>query len=270
MPKSYSNQSAQELREMLLNGTLQAEALDLEEYEKLFGYELELADPDPAVLNFCTEGLDRYKEYDVDIRLSSLDVIIKRAETQSSVPRKPYRKRSAKRLIIAIAAIIGVLILATATAATMGIRLVDLVKQALNSPDKTYSSKEDFVSVDTAEREYNSLDEMLVAENLDIMYPEKLPTGYEFTFFMFQQEPIVGNTLIASNGEPFIEFIVMFDPKFQEGLEYEYETNGIKYMILSENDRHQVMWVDGTYCYWLVVSDETVITEIIENLRRVK
>jgi len=71
MPQNYKEISAQELREMLLNNTLDVDLMDLEEYEKLFGYEIELDEPSGVVLSFCNKGLERYEYYGVDVPIPS-------------------------------------------------------------------------------------------------------------------------------------------------------------------------------------------------------
>jgi len=110
MPKSYNELSARKLREMLLNNTLKANLMSLENYEKLFGYEINLDEPDVVVLNFCTKGLDGFAEYNIDIQKTSLEEIIKRGRAK----KKAERKKSVIYRVIRNTAAVFIITAATA------------------------------------------------------------------------------------------------------------------------------------------------------------
>jgi hypothetical protein len=111
------------------------------------------------------------------------------------------------------------------------------------------------------------MEEMLAVENLDILYPARLPDGYEFTEFVVTD---FGDFLEvwAGGSEPYISFIARIG--MNVGIEhYDYEVNGIRYHVVElDENSHQAGWVCGADYYTIVVSDSATISEIIESLRR--
>ncbi|MDR1753609.1 MAG: DUF4367 domain-containing protein [Eubacterium sp.] len=57
--------------------------MGLEEYEKLFGHEIELDEPSGFMLDFCNKGLKRYEKYRENIQKPLFKNIIKKQKTQS-------------------------------------------------------------------------------------------------------------------------------------------------------------------------------------------
>jgi len=263
----YSNTAVLILRESLLNNRLDANTLKLGDFERLFDYETDLDDPNATVLNFCVKGLDKYEEYNKynDIQID-FNALYKRYESERRKTRIVFLNIP-KRAFIAVVAVIVSFSLATVVAAAMGYNLVDLIRNALNMPDKSetdYNGKGVIWTGDT--RVYNSLEDMIESENLNIFYPESLPNGYDFTNFEITDK---GNYLQLRlyADEPYISFRVQIGvtPEIDS---YEYETNGIKYNIGAlEDGLYQAQWSDGKDYYMIVVGDKAVLSEIIKNLK---
>ena len=75
---SYENITELELREMVLNGTIDTNLMGLDEYEKLFGYEIDRDEPDETILDFCCNGLKNYEPYCKEVVLPPFDEFLKK------------------------------------------------------------------------------------------------------------------------------------------------------------------------------------------------
>ena len=296
--RKYENLTALELREMFLNGTIDADSMTIEDFEKLFDYETELdvAHMNGDVLKFCSDGLGRFEKYsqDDDIQPPPIEKALhkhyvrrcceKQNQTDSEVSTleefhmenvsMPKRRRFLPlsrfgRIAAMFVAIIAVtLVIGHGVAVAMGYdNVLDLIRSAFSSDEKSAIADDgnhDMILTDGV-RIYSSMSEMLEAENINILYPAELPEGYSFTDFRVTD--IDGYfELNAYAEEPFIDFRVEFNSNVQID-DYKYEINGIKYNVFETFEGYQACWVqDGDY-YKIGVSDESTLSEIIENLK---
>ena len=259
---SYADVSAEELRELFLNDTINTDLMGLDEYERLFGYETDRNEPQGNVLVFCSNGLNQYEKYSrFDHIKPDFNKIVERYERE-----KRARRRSPKRIITVAAAIAASFALVlTVTAAALGHNIFDLIWSAIDSPNG--KSGDESINADFGNiRFYNSVAEMLETENLSILYPSVLPMGYVFTNFEvtdFESDLMI--RMLCS--EPYVSFTVRIGANNQIS-DTPYETNGIKYNI---NDLGEGMYTaewkhNGDY-YTIDVNNRDVISEIIENLK---
>lgn len=266
-PSNYRNKSAYELREMLLNNTIETDLMDLEEYEKLFGYEIELEEPDVVVLNYCNKGLKQYDKYKEGSQKPPFETILRKYNAQN---RKRLVYNTARRVAIFTVVLTITALLAQGVAVALGYNgIIDLGKKLLNIPEKTVENYDDnsiFWSDDS--RIYNSMQEMIESESLNILYPDELPNGYEFTDFRITDSGIFLE-IVAFKAEPYIYFRVEIGTNITID-DYSHQINNIKYNLFDTPDGYQACWVsDGNY-YWIVVSDEATLSEIIKNLKESK
>ncbi|MCL1866786.1 MAG: hypothetical protein FWF82_05195, partial [Oscillospiraceae bacterium] len=174
-------------------------------------------------------------------------------------------RRGRKVAVFAIVAALTAL-LAQGVAFAFGYNSVfDLIKNAVNSSDrKAVSGNNDVVLKDDS-RYYNSMREMLDAENLKILYPSDLTSEYKFTDFRVTD---FGGKIevMARSEEPYITFMVKLgeDIPFDD---YEYEENGIKFNIVDIKGKVQAWWVCDSDYYTIVVSNCETLSEIIKNLK---
>jgi len=95
MQGKYSNKSALELRELFLNGNLDADSIELADFEKLFCYETELgiSEKNADVLVFCTRDMKRYEQYAEDVQLPPIEELFRefdhRNQQSEPAPVKP-------------------------------------------------------------------------------------------------------------------------------------------------------------------------------------
>ncbi|MCL2071162.1 MAG: hypothetical protein FWH07_02890 [Oscillospiraceae bacterium] len=196
------------------------------------------------------------KEYQMKALFGQLD----EPKVAVIIHRKP------KRFIIMIAAVIASFSLVIVTVSAMGYNPIELIRNALNSSNRIATdNRGDGVMLSDDIRVYNSMSEMLEKENLNILYPAKLPDKYEFTEFKITD---FGDILVAGsyNIEPYISFEI----RIGAGIpieDYSHEINGIRYTITERDSMYDVAWSYGTDYYTIVVGDKTIISEIIENLK---
>jgi len=144
--------------------------------------------------------------------------------------------------------------------------IFDLMRRAVNSPERTavddIGNESSFTD---GFRTYNSMGELLETENINILFPTRLPDGYEFTNFVVIESG--GNFRIqASATEPYIFFIARIRANI-EIVDFSYEVGGIRYNILELGDGvYQGEWIIGADYYEVVVDDDSVISEIIKKL----
>jgi hypothetical protein len=292
--RKYENLTATELREMFLNGALDADSMTVEDYEKLFDYEseLDIDNTNSDVLNFCSDGLGRFEKYsqDDDIQPPPIEKVLhkryvqrfqeinKTANSETSaeflevvptkrrlLPLSRFGRIAAMFVsIITVAALIG-----HGVAVAMGYdNILDLIRNALNSPERTATNVigQDAIFTDNT-RIYNSMTELLATENLDILYPTSLPEGYGFTDFIVLDLD-TGLQIQMFAIEPFIEFIAYIGANFEFD-NFDYEVNDIRYSIDELGDGlYQGHWLDGADYYTIVVKNRESLSEIINNLTR--
>jgi hypothetical protein len=257
-----------------------------------------------AVIDFCATGLKRFDKYkdlsDIEIYTMFISGQVERKNIEREVLEafyKPKRRfyspvsvirvvvenpklfaraigellaifyKAHKRIAVAGIAIMSIFAI-TLTSAALGYNFIDLIRNAINNPDRTDTDNEGnqvLVAEDTT-RVYNSMSELLEFENLSILFPVKLPIGYEFTdFLVFEIE--TGLQIQAFSTEPYISFIVLIGANVVHEY-FDYEINEIEYSIVESNDwLYQAFWsYNGDY-YSIVVSDKAIISEIINNLK---
>jgi hypothetical protein len=116
-------------------------------------------------------------------------------------------------------------------------------------------------------RSYSSMNELLIAENLDILFPASLPEGYAFTDFEVIESG--GDLRVQMSAmEPFIELVVRIGANIQlDG--YDYEINGMVYRVLERGDGlYQADFAYNADYYTIAIGNQTALSEIIENLAR--
>ncbi|MCL2109174.1 MAG: hypothetical protein FWH20_07510 [Oscillospiraceae bacterium] len=266
MVRNYGEFSACELREKLLSNTLDTDLMSLEDYEKLFGHEIELDEPSDAVLDFCNTGLNRYEYYGRDLPKPAFETILKHRKYRNVCSDTKISRPRTKRLVVAIAVILITLLLAaTATATVRKLSLNYLFSIAAKSADKTPITYNDLEIICTDDyRVYKSIDELLEAEKINILHPPTLPGDYEFTDFKIADNGS-GVRLTAYSREHKITFSVDFGKNFHHS-DYQYEINNITFQIREMKNYFQAGWNYKEDYYIVVAYDEAMLLEIINSI----
>jgi len=263
----------EELRVMLLNNELEREFLTEEDYSDLIDNEMSLPEPLNEVIDYCIDGLSEFEEYQETVEKINIDIeaLIRQVdEEQKAKQCAGKRKKSKKMLFVAAAAVVAIFS-AQLVSVVMGYsNVIDLIRNAINTPEKKvmYNNDKHMIFTDNT-RFYDSMNEMLETENLSILYPTKLPNGYEFTEFMIAD---TGDyiELRAYAVDPYISFAVEFGVDFQID-NYDYEINDIEYNIVeTANGMYKAEWIDGSDSYGIIVGEKATLSKIIENFEEYK
>jgi len=206
------------------------------------------------------------------------------AGTIVNTNNKKIPKRPIKTIVVMLVIIFS-LVIGAVTASAFGYNFLDLFWRVTNSPNPIAIYEKDngglIVVSMVDDRSYNSISEMMEAENVEFLYPTWLPEGYEFTHFE-AWEPIVniqdfidfegqyfdGKTFRMSGTEPYISFCVRFYVYETYDQDYNYTTNGIEYNIYELDDGlYKAHWGDGGVSYEININDREVLSKIIQNLK---
>jgi hypothetical protein len=226
--------------------------------------------------------LNEYPPYNEPYEKPSFETILEKhrkmlsetvAEFHAKVAPKPTKRRFlplsrfGRIAAMFVAIIVAAVIVGHGVAVAMGYdNILDLIRSAFSSSDRAVTGSEENDLFLSDNRIYNSFEEMLAAENLNILYPARLPVGYSFATIEVVELDNFFEVRAMSN-ESYITFWVEFDVNHQFD-SYEYEINGIKFNILEHDETYQACWVIENNYYRIVAADRAVLSEIIENLTR--
>ena len=269
--QEYSNLTALELRELCLNGELDGKSMSMEDFEKLFGHEIALADPSATVLDFCTLGLDGFDKYCSDMPMPTLESVLQKRKVKKIPKARRFVPTSRLgRLVATIAICVAVgLIALQGVAMAMGYdNFIAWIRSALSSDERaTVDTAGNQTFLDDNVRIYDSIEDLFETENLNVLFPTSLPNGYAFTdFIVLNIDSVLEIQAVASN--PLIEFTVYVGASVQLD-SYDHEGNDIKYRIAEMGEG--LYQADFSYeddYYTIVVSDRVVLSEIMNNLAR--
>lgn len=196
---------------------------------------------------------------DMIMRIDKIDQIAlaeKERETANKILKniadmkqtKKYSRRFRRPVIVCIIVIIGSFIVMTATARGMGYdSIVDMGKALFKLPEKIIAQQNDkemIYSLDS--RSYDTVEDMVAAENLDIIYPRELPNGYVFENIIVVDFGDYLDVTLNSN-ENYIDMALTTNTTIQIA-EYTDEINGIKYNIVNRNGLYEAYWnLDSNY-----------------------
>jgi hypothetical protein len=278
--RNYGDLSTGELREMCVNGELDADLMSLSDYERLFDYETDLDEPQSSVLVFCSNGLNQHEAYGKHLPKPSLESVYERHEQMfggksaepQATPKAKKRQfaptsRWGKLVATFVAVFIGAALLAQGVAYAFGYNLIEMFWNAISNPERFIgdSSGDNEMNFTNNTRFYNSMEEMLETENLNILYPARLPGGYVFSDFIVTDTTRF--TIRFLSAEPFLEFTIDIGANVQIE-NYDYEIDGMKFYIIERDGLHQAGWSDSGDYYTVVVGDSETLLKIINNLAR--
>jgi hypothetical protein len=278
--RNYGDLSTGELRELCLDGELDANSMSLSDYERLFDYETDLDESQSSVLVFCSNGLNQHEAYGKHLPKPSIESVYskheqmfgEKTEELEATPKAKKRRFVPTsrwgRLVatIAICVAVGVIALQGVAMAMGYDNVFDLIRSAFSSAERASTDGDGHeMSLTDDFRTYNSVSEMLESENLNILYPVELPIGYKFTDFIIVDSDN-SFQLRALAAEPYISFTVEFNVNFQID-NYEYKINGIEYNAFeTPSGFYQAEWIYNTDYYAITLGDKTTLSKIIESL----
>ena len=282
------NLKGQEIKELIIENKVTLEELDTSALEKLLDYETDMLCLDMGDMELIRACAARLDELNGPVMTDEeFWSVIKKAEERMisgekentpvdapiNAPARVVKKRKIWKKVWLVAAIVALLIsAATMTATAFGFNIFDYFKQVINLPVGGRVDQEGITFINSGKmKTYSSIDELLIEEEIDILYPSVLPNGA-----VIKQVNISKN---ANNGD-LIQFI-MNDPYTIVSVDTNVEDFNVTgymesvyieehvYYLFSDDSFYAICNYDN--CYYYIGSDsyENLIL-IIENMREVK
>lgn len=273
------NLKGQEIKELMVNGKITLKDLDTTALNKLLDYETDmlcLDEGDMDLIHACASRLDELNGPAMSDE--EFLAVIKKAEDEyvssntNTLPVRTVKRRLASKKIWLVAAVIALLAAtATITVSAFGLDMFEYLKDILGLSVGEKIDKDTITLVNNGTiEEYESIEELFLTTNLDILYPSELPNGSEL-------EKVHIST--GTNGGNFIEFIasdlstyISVDMNIKTDVVNDYTeklvVNGCTYYTF-KNEVFAVCYYND--CYYYISSDtyENLIL-IINNMRETK
>ena len=183
------------VKECIIKGLIDINKLSEDELEALIDFETEniiecQTEPDMSFLNMCNDAMHKFEDYRKDISDKKLQELgdkayIEFTQKQITASRAKKPHRFLKRLATTCAAMLVFCFLSLSVAAVaLGSYsaaweyISSNVSEILNLNG---SKKVDGITIIKSDytKKYDTIEELLIAENLDILYPAALPEGVE-------------------------------------------------------------------------------------------
>lgn len=274
------NLKGQEIKELMVNGKITLKDLDTTALNKLLDYETDmlcLDEGDMDLIHACASRLDELngpamsdEEFLAAIKKAEEDYV---SGNRNALPAKPVKRRHIPKKIWIVAAIIALLAAtATITVSAFGLDMFEYLKDilGLSAGEKIDKDTITLVNNGTIE-EYESIEELFLTMNLDILYPSKLPNGSELEKVHISVGTNGGNFIefIASDLSTYISVDVSAEPPIIEGYKEQMMIGDCTFYVFCDGDFYAVSYYND--CYYYIGSDsyENLIL-IINNMRETK
>jgi hypothetical protein len=287
MQSNYKNLPAQELRKMFLNNTLDVSLMGENEYGKLFDYETELDESNSDILVFCSNGLNQYDRYCIDVPKSSFEEFIKKQEQKRRLYLKNIAFKVSRQVAVFAVGIFLVAWLAQGVAMAFGFDLFGFIRNWFIDNDAviiTTSEINDDITVDlpisdnetAAEEELVFIDYERI-EYIDEVWLSRVSSHIinEFTFLISTYFRYLGEErfeihFLNESGNP-LSLVIQHQPMHYSerddgGFVEEVTVNGLVFTVFTNMGDYKVVWEHEGYLYELstFLPLETV-EEIIRN-----
>ncbi|MDR2559185.1 MAG: hypothetical protein LBC86_06550 [Oscillospiraceae bacterium] len=284
MQTKYEGYSAQEIREMFFDNTLEADLMSINEYEKLFGCEMNLDEPNADVLVFCTKGLNQHEKYSRDIQKPSFEVIAKKLEQKKRQIRKNSAFKAIHRVAAALVITTALAFFAQIVAMALGFDLFGYIYNWLfkESVEITTSESKDDGSFDLPPITDDGEDEVVFLEferieEIDEVWlncvSPYLIDNYEFdtAYYLKVFDDRKFEIHFIDENENLLTLIIQNQPMFyiekeDEGYVKELSANSITFSIFNNMEDFHVIWErDGFLCSLGAFLPLEAVEEIIQN-----
>jgi hypothetical protein len=292
MQGKYSNLNALELRELFLNNALDANLMSLEDFEKLFGCEIELDDSRADVLAFCSNGLNQYEKYSRDIQMPPLDELLQEHYCRNRKNRNRVFVKVTRAAAFIVLAFTLTALLAQGVAMALGFDLFGYIFNWLK-PDTveitTMEQRDDdtfdspFLNSEPADLPDNEIENDIVfldferIEEINEDWVNRISPwlieNYDFfngSFMNFYGDISFDVFFTDENGS-FISLTIQNTPMFyaekdDENFAEEITVNGITFAIFNNMEDFQVIWEHDEFLYNLgAFLPLEVVLEIVRN-----
>ena len=244
--------SGQELKEMIDTKAITFEELDNTALEKILNFETDMlcfGSGDMNTIRRCSELLNERNDSDtlnkdkiISIINKAADkhvIIVNEAKAHESKVKVIKRKNATLRRIGMVAAILIVMIVTTTlTAAALGMNVFEYIRNMVFEPEGTYISADSLTFYNAGEtNNYASIEELINAEQLNIMYPLEFPENIHITSVRVNASEIgEKNIMVLTNDQNIIidinTEVSHTDNTFGDCEKYEH--NGCTYYIFKD------------------------------------
>jgi hypothetical protein len=155
MKREYENLSTHKLREMLLNGSLKADSMGMEDYERLLNAESDYDEPNCDVISFCANGLDQFDKYRIDIQPPTLEQVQQKYSRQTQQKRNRVISKVARWAAVFVVGVSIAALLAQGVSVALGYNLYGTIRDWFSDNNDTVgiliSEPDDELGVDLRE-----------------------------------------------------------------------------------------------------------------------
>lgn len=270
--------SGQEIKEMIFINKLSWEELDTTALEKLLDFETDrlcIGLGDMEIIDKCSRLLN---DANADNILSDQDVMriientkakyVTIVDTDAKSETRGKRIKIFRRIGL-IAAVMALLFVGTTViAAAFGVDILQCIADVVREPEGTKIDVEGFTFYHNGEgTQYSSIAEMIEKENLDIIYPTKLPEGISIDYIEMTKNA-KGNEIIqvATNDTGVGFSIELSVDNFETTVSDIYEKEGKTYYIEKRNFYVAISYYKGNRYYITAETKEDLIL-IIDNIQ---
>ncbi len=274
--------TGQEIKELISDDIVNLQELDVSALEKVLNFEVEmlcLGNGDMDIMRQCSEILDERSKSDTLNHNDFLAVINKTkaeqvtvidADNNSSVLVAPQRKTRFvfKRIAIVAAAIIIMMTTTVAIAAAFGFDIFKYIRDVADEPSGTAVNVDGFTFYKVnVYKKYNSVQEMVKSENLDIMYPTLFPEGVYIKSVRLNYDKNGNERIDILTNFPSVNIQIELDAnEFDMFSDNVYEHNNVKYYIHIDVGCFAVCYYNNNiYCISANNYDDLIL--IIDNMK---
>ncbi len=199
---NLDNYTNQELKEMIDKGVINLDEIDSDKLADLMNFEIDMicfGEGDTDFISRCAEILEQREGNQAD--KTDVMEIIQRTESENVIITKKHplftrKSRIVLKRVALAAVLVSILVCSSACMAVLGFDICRYIADIVRQPAQTQFSVDGFTfHCNDKVKKYDSIEELVKQENLDIMYPTKLPEGVKITNVRISKE-INGNDVV--------------------------------------------------------------------------
>lgn len=271
------NLTSQEIKEMIIAGKLSIDKLDASVLRKLIDYEIDMicfGEGDVDFIRKCSDLLDKIEPNPMTSE-KFMSIIDKCQEEhvkiidENTKPNNVSKMRFILKRTASIAAIILILMTSTvAIASAFGVNIIEYIAGIVREPEGTESNIDGFTfHHDGDVKKYNSIQDMIASENLDIMYPTKLPQNISLISADISTNRNGNRSIVfVANNDSVSIIIELSSIPFNSNTPDIHEFNGIMYYI-EQTDQFTAYCYHNNNSYYITANTRDDLITIIENMK---
>jgi hypothetical protein len=294
MQEKHGDSTAVDLREMLLNNTLDSESMSFEDYDKLFQYETKSDLPNGQVILFCSTFLSQRNKYSRDVKTVSFDELKQRLKKRNRESFNRAMFLSARMVTIIVVAVVLAAFTVQGVSMALGYDFFGFVRDWFfdsNTVGILISEPEDEIGVDlreirtttgTTSADEPPADEFVFfdferLEDIDDEWLARISHGlieaFEFAhsdFMRFGGDMVFNIRFVDDSGND-ITLVIQNTPmryveREDEGFAEDVFANGVTFSVFNNIDDFQVIWeIDELFYQLNAMLTFEEVKEIITN-----